>query len=522
MRRLLAAVVAVFALVAAGCGGGSHTTLTVLAGSELKDLQPLLGQIEHATGVRLQLDYVGTLDGTQQLIAGGDTHDLAWFSHSKYLQLLQQEKGLKVVHAETPIMLSPVVLGVKHSVAVRLGWSGSGKVTWSDIAEAAKAGRLRFAMTNPGSSNSGFTALVGVASAFAGSADALDAGRIDTQAMKDLFAGQKLTAGSSGWLADAYVQSQDRLDGMINYESVLLELNQSGKLHEKLDLIYPAEGIVTANYPLLLLDESRRAAYDKLVEYLLSPDFQEAMMKQTLRRPVTPGVMLDPRLPHRLLVELPFPATVKTINAILFAYLNKARPPAHATFVLDISGSMGSNGKIESLRRALSGLTGLDTTVTGVFSQFHDREQLSFIRFSSSTYPPVDFTVEGTDTQTGAYARIRSFVDGLKPYGGTAIYSALIEAYRVTAKAQATDPSRYYSIVLMTDGENNAGPDAAAFKRFYNALPARARQIRTFTVLFGDASAQALTQIAELTGGKLFDARSASLSSVFKDIRGYQ
>ena len=287
MRRLLAAVVAVFALVAAGCGGGSHTTLTVLAGSELKDLQPLLGQIEHATGVRLQLDYVGTLDGTQQLIAGGDTHDLAWFSHSKYLQLLQQEKGLKVVHAETPIMLSPVVLGVKHSVAVRLGWSGSGKVTWSDIAEAAKAGRLRFAMTNPGSSNSGFTALVGVASAFAGSADALDAGRIDTQAMKDLFAGQKLTAGSSGWLADAYVQSQDRLDGMINYESVLLELNQSGKLHEKLDLIYPAEGIVTANYPLLLLDESRRAAYDKLVEYLLSPDFQEAMMKQTLRRPVS-------------------------------------------------------------------------------------------------------------------------------------------------------------------------------------------------------------------------------------------
>jgi Ca-activated chloride channel homolog len=522
VRRLLCLLaLAVIALAAAGCGG-SGTTLTVLAGSELKDLEPFLGQIKDATGVRLKLDYVGTLDGTQQLVSGNDNHDLAWFSHSKYLQLLQQESGTKVVHAETPIMLSPVVLGVKHSVAAKLGWGGAHRVTWRDIAEAAKSGKLRFAMTNPGSSNSGFTALVGVASAFAGSADALDAGHIDTQAMSDLFAGQKLTAGSSGWLADAYVQSQDQLDGMINYESVLLELNESGELHEKLDLIYPQEGIITANYPLLLLDESKRAEYDKVVKFLLSSDFQQEMMKQTLRRPVTPGVELDSRLPRQTLVELPFPATVKTIDAILFAYSNKARTPAHATFVLDVSGSMGDDGKIQALRRALSGLTGLDTSLTGVFSRFHDREQLTFIRFSDQTYPPVDFTVEGTDTNAGAYPEIRSFVDSLSPRGGTAIYSALIEAYQNALRAKAADPARYYSIVLMTDGQNNSGAGADDFLRFYGSLPASGRQIRTFTVLFGDASAKALTKIANLTGGKLFDARSTSLSSVFKEIRGYQ
>src|SRR5262249_27148388 len=184
-RALCLLALALVAFGAAGCGGSS-TTLTVLAGSELEDLEPLLGQIQDAIGVRLKLDYVGTLDGTQQIVSGKDSHDLAWFSHSKYLQLLQQESGKKVVHAETPIMLSPVVLGVKHTVAVRLGWTGSRPVTWRDIAEAAKAGRLRFAMTNPGSSNSGFTALVGVASAFAGSADALDAGGIDPKAMADL------------------------------------------------------------------------------------------------------------------------------------------------------------------------------------------------------------------------------------------------------------------------------------------------------------------------------------------------
>src|SRR5262249_36509863 len=158
------------------------------------DLVPLLPRIEDETGIKLQFDYIGTLDGTQQIIGGHDKHDLAWFSHSKYLDLLQTEQNVKVVHAETPIMLSPVVLGVKHSVAEKLGWAGNAKVTWRDIAEAADAGKFRFAMTNPGASNSGFTALLGVAAAFAGSADALNAGQIDKKAMKQLFAGQKLTA----------------------------------------------------------------------------------------------------------------------------------------------------------------------------------------------------------------------------------------------------------------------------------------------------------------------------------------
>src|SRR5262249_9205474 len=148
------------------------------------------------------------------------------------------------------------------------------------------------------------------------SADALNSGQIDTKGLRDLFAGQKLTAGSSGFLADAFVTSQSRLDGMINYESVLLSLNASGKLQEKLDLIYPREGIITANYPLLLLNDSKRKAYDKLTTYLLSRHFQQRMMRTTLRRPVTPGVPLDSRLPRALLVELPFPSSVSTIDAI--------------------------------------------------------------------------------------------------------------------------------------------------------------------------------------------------------------
>ena len=74
----------------------------------------------------------------------------------------------------------------------------------------------------------------------------------------------------------------------------------------------------------------------------------------------------------------------------------------------------------------------------------------------------------------------------------------------------------------MTDGENNSGIRADDFLSSYRALPAQARRIRTFPILFGEASSDALQRIADATGGKLFDARSASLSEIFKEIRGYQ
>lgn len=521
--RFLVIVIVSLGMLAGCSGGASEETMTVIGGSELKDLEPLLPEIERQTGVKLALDYVGTLEGAEQIMSGSDMHDLAWFSHSKYLELLQQDRGEHRVKASERIMLSPVVLGVKQSVAKRLGWAAEKPVTWRDIAQASVTGRLRFAMTNPASSNSGFTALVGVASAFAGSADALNGGEIDKQAMKDFFKGQKLTAGSSGFLADAFVGSQDSLDGLINYESVLLSLNEEEKLREKLVLIYPSEGIITADYPLLLLDETKRESYDKLVEFLQSPEFQAKLTKATLRRPATAGVAPDARLPEALLVELPFPSTAKTIDAILLSYLNEARPPAHATFVIDTSGSMADDDKIGDLREALGNLAGLDSSLTGRFSHFHDRERITFIQFSSEIAPARDFTITDSAANGESFRNIRAYVDNLRTDGGTAIFKALIAGYRNAAAQQADDPSRYHSIVLMTDGLNNAEqPPVSAFLDFYARLPAQARKIRTFAIVFGDASPEELQTVADATGGRVFDARDSTLASIFKDIRGYQ
>ena len=517
----VAFVLATTGMVACGGGGGGENpadTLTVLAGSEIKDLEPLLPKLEDQTGVHLQLDFSGSIDGAQSILSGNPA-DAAWFSLGNYLTLAQGDEH-KVLDS-TRIMLSPVVIGVKQSVARKFGWENNPNVTWQDIAEKAKAGQFRYAMTNPAASNSGFSALVGVASAFAGTGNALTENDIDVDQLKQFFAGQRVTAGSSGFLADSFVRSQSSLDGMINYESILLELNKSGQLNEPLDLIYPKDGIITADYPLMLLNSAKRSLYQKTVNFFLQPAQQQWIMQNTDRRPVIPQVKPDSRFTRQVLVELQFPSTLTVINALLEAYLNEIAPPSHAIFVLDTSGSMNGS-RLEALQRALTGLTGLDSSLTGKFAQFRAREDLTFITFSTRVGYVKNFTVDTTDPNGPSLTAVRDFVNGLTAGGNTAIFTALDEAYHQAVTALHQDPTRLTSIVLMTDGENNSGLSFDRFVSDYRSLGAAAQNVRTFPVLFGDADPQELHEVADETGGEVFDGRSASLSEVFKEIRGFQ
>jgi Ca-activated chloride channel family protein len=521
----LARWIAVVALTAilAGCSGNATppepaNTIHILAGSELKDLAPLVPDIEKATGIHLAMSYAGTLDGAERIVTG-DKSDFAWFASSKYLDLLQGSTRRVVAQQRT--MLSPVILGVKDSTARRLGWVNNPSVTWRDVALAAKSGQFHFAMTDPSASNTGFSALVGVASAFAASGNALTAADVKAPELKDFFSGQTLTAGSSGFLSESYVRSEASLDGIINYESILLSLNSAGKLHEKLDLVYPREGIITADYPLMLLNSAKRSAYDKLTAYLRTPDLQRRIMTTTSRRPAIPEVTPDSRFPTQVLVELPFPSSLDVVNSLLLAYLNEIRLPSHAVFVLDVSGSM-DGPRITALKKALTNLTGLDTSVSGQFARFRAREAITIVTFSSAVQDTRNFNITDPNPNGPDMSALRDYINSLKAGGNTAIYDALEEAYVVAGAAKTQDPNRFYSIVLMTDGENNNGRDSNQFLRDYHSFSSSTRAIKTFTVLFGEASPQALKDIAGTTGGTVFDSRTVSLSQVFKEIRGYQ
>ncbi|TCO54978.1 vWA domain-containing protein [Actinocrispum wychmicini] len=502
-------------------------TLRVLAGSELADMQPILDKAAQATGVKVTFTFTGTLEGAEQLASGtaAGKYDATWFSSNRYLQSVPDAN--KRLGNQVKIMNSPVVLGLSRSVVQRLGWEGK-QVTWGQIAEAAGSKAFTYGMTDPSASNSGFSALVGVASALAGTGTAVTADQIAavSPALTKFFSAQALSAGSSGWLSDAYTKRTtgadpgQKVDGLVNYESVLLSMNAGGKLSEPLSIVYPSDGVVTADYPLTLLSDANddaRSAHQRLTDYLRTPDVQRQVMDTTRRRPAVPGVTLSDQFVQRDLIELPFPTGHEAIDALLSAYFNKIRRPSRTLYVLDTSGSMEGD-RIKGLRSALTGLTGADNTLVGRYRSFHNREEITLLPFNSKPSAPQTFTIPETAPEA-ELGKVKGFAAGLDAAGGTAIYDSLTRAYQILGGA---DPDHFTSIVLMTDGENTNGTGLSGFKSTFQALPEAARHIPVFTVLFGEGSPDELNQVATLTGGKVFDARNTPLANVFQEIRGYQ
>ncbi len=532
MRRRLAAAVALAATLfgASACTEDpdhakpeqtsyQEGTLRVLASSELSDMDEVLKAAKAATGITVELSMSGTLDAVEQIASGkaDGKYDAVWLSSNDYLRLRPEAAGK--LSSETPVMSSPVALGVKPEALARLGWKPE-SVTWSAVHEAVAGGKLTYGMTDPVRSNSGFSALISVASGLSGAQAALtDADVAKAQPkLKEFFTGQKLTSGSSGWLATAYGQ-RGNVDALVNYESVLLSMNRDAKTD--LTVIRPLDGVVTAHYPLTLLTSAPAGARESgrvLTEYLRGAEAQKAITEKTFRRPVAAGVTPAAGLAPDKRRELPFPGTRSVADGLLASYENELRRPSRTVYVLDTSGSMAEEDRIGRLKAALTDLTGTGSSGTG--ERFRDREEVTLLPFGDKVKKVRTHAVEPGNPGPALDA-IRADVKALQPEGGTAIYSSLEAAYQQLGKG-STDA--FTSIVLMTDGENTAGVGAKHFDAFYAGLPDAQKHTPVFAVLFGDSDRKELAHITELTGGRLFDATegNGSLDGAFEEIRGYQ
>jgi Ca-activated chloride channel homolog len=510
---------------------------TVLATTDLRDTLPLEEMVLKATGVRLKFKFGGTMESTEAVLGGESKADAAWFANAKYL--LSSPQGQGRVKLQEKIMLSPIVIGVSESEARKIGWDKANlKLTWKDIANAAKSGKLTYALSNPATSNQGFMALMGVVAAASGKSEALAATDVDRSAIADFLKGYKLPGDNSTYLSEQFILQQNtRVNAFINYESWLLSLNASGKLREKLQLIYPFEGVSTADYPFMLLDEARRADYLKVVDYLKGDVAQTWLARQTLRRPIRAEVAakVEDLLPKQgLQVELPFSPDRALADGLIAAYLNEFRTPIASTFVLDTSGSMQGQRR-EQLVKAIHYIAGADASLTGRIAKLTNRERLWLQPFANSPYGDMAFEVpasaastKGIQEQSDSEAKqkvladVRNFADGLDMKGGTALYDAVYQSLRRMLDEKQKNPKYQYSVVAFTDGENTQGRGLEDFKRDYAALPEDVKGIPVFWVLFGEGNEAALKDLAKLTGGRVFDARKTPLYSVFKDIRAYQ
>ncbi|AZQ37059.1 VWA domain-containing protein [Streptomyces cyaneochromogenes] len=477
-------------------------TLRVLASSELSDMAPVLDRIADDTGIKVRPTYMGTLDAVELLAKGraNGQYDALWLSSNDYLRL-RPEAAKKVV-SETSVMSSPVAIGVRSTTLGELGWKPD-DVTWSQIEQAVQEGRLTYGMTDPARSNSGFATLVSVASALSGAQSALNDADVTeaTPRLKEFFKGQKLTSGSSGWLATAY-KRRGSVDALLNYESVLKGI-------PGLTVIRPKDGVVTADYPLSSLASTNAATRDdvrRLTEALRTEDVQRLITERTHRRPVVASVAPASGLDPGRRRELPFPGSRSVADGLLDAYENELRRPSRTVYVLDTSGSMEGD-RLAQLKQALADLTG----------DFREREEVTLMPFGSEVKSVRTHVVEPAGPKAGL-AGIREDTEALSAEGDTAIYTSLEKAYDHLGAGRDT----FTSIVLMTDGENTTGAEAADFDAFYAGLDRDRRETPVFPILFGDSDESELEHIAELTGGRLFDAQEGSLDGAFEEIRGYQ
>lgn len=515
--------------------------LQVLATSDLKDVEPLAEQIRKATGVDVQFRFGGTMESTQEVLsgdsAGKPAPDVAWFANAKYL--LSDAAGQRKVKLQEKIMLSPIAVGVSESDAARHGWTRpDARLTWADITRAAKAGKLQYALSNPATSNQGFMALLGVVAAAGGKGEALSAADVDRGAIADFLKGYKIVGDNSTYLAEQFTKGQGtRANAFINYESWLLSLNASGKLREPLHLIYPFEGVSTADYPFMLLNDARRADYQKVVDYLKGDAAQLWLARQTLRRPIRPelAAQVADILPARgVQVELPFSPDRQLADGLIDAYLNEFRRPIASTFVLDTSGSMQGQRR-EQLVEAIHYLAGADASLTGRVAKLTNRERLWFLPFSDRVREPVPFEIPAgsriakgvlpqadTEAKLAELKRVRDAADALQMAGGTALYDAVLAGLEQMLEERKRHPEYQYSVVAFTDGKSNMGRRLDAFRRAYEQMPEDVRGIPVFMVLFGEAAEGDLKELVAITGGKVFDARKTPLYAVFKDIRAYQ
>ncbi len=76
-------------------------------------MAPVLDQVRKSTGITVRPTYIGTLDAVDLLAKGkaDKTYDALWLSSNDYLRL--RPDAAKKIVSETPVMSSPVAIGVR-------------------------------------------------------------------------------------------------------------------------------------------------------------------------------------------------------------------------------------------------------------------------------------------------------------------------------------------------------------------------------------------------------------------------
>ena len=496
--------------------GNGRQSLRILSGSENQELEPILEDFSRESGIRVEMTYQGSLDIMRALEQDEIAYDAVWPASSLWLNV--GDTGHRVKHGES-ISISPVVFGIRQSLAEELGFVGR-EVSVRDILDAITAGKLKFCMTSATQSNSGASAYIGFLYALLGNPDMITEEDLENEQLQSdiqaLLSGVDRSSGSSDWLKDMFLEGG--YDAMVNYECLIIQANEEleSRGEETLYVVYPYDGLTLADSPLGYVDngdDDKETAFLELQEYLLSEDVQNEIQR-TGRRTGYTGISDENRdvfrtdwgvQPDRVLSTMRMPSTDVLFQA-LNLYQTDFKKPSLSIYCLDYSGSMSGKGN-EQLVAAMEQLL-IQENAEKNFLQASKDEVNVLIFFDDQVL--AEYTAVGSGTELEAlYDRVESQDTG----SGTDMYVAAEEALQVLSHY---DLSQYTpAVILMTDGMSGGSFDA--FMEQYQEL---GEDVPVFSIMFGDADSEQLEELAAATNARVFDGRE-DLIDAFRKVKGY-
>ena len=496
--------------------GNGRQSLRILSGSENQELEPILEDFSRESGIRVEMTYQGSLDIMRVLEQDEIAYDAVWPASSLWLNV--GDTGYRVKHGES-VSISPVVFGIRHSLAEELGFVGR-EVSVRDILDAITAGKLKFCMTSATQSNSGASAYIGFLYALLGNPDMITEEDLENEQLQSdiqaLLSGVDRSSGSSDWLKDMFLEGG--YDAMVNYECLIIQANEEleSRGEETLYVVYPYDGLTLADSPLGYVDngdDDKETAFLELQEYLLSEDVQNEIQR-TGRRTGYTGILDENRdvfrtdwgvQPDRVLSTMRMPSTDVLFQA-LNLYQTDFKKPSLSIYCLDYSGSMSGKGN-EQLVAAMEQLL-IQENAEKNFLQASKDEVNVLIFFDDQVL--AEYTAVGSGTELEAlYDKVESQDTG----SGTDMYVAAEEALQVLSHY---DLSQYTpAVILMTDGMSGGSFDA--FMEQYQEL---GEDVPVFSIMFGDADSEQLEELAAATNARVFDGRE-DLIDAFRKVKGY-
>ena len=468
-------------------------------------------------------------------IAAGILKPVAWSpASSLWGRLLNYRADRELTADDAPsIVRTPLVIAMWEPMARVLGWPDE-QIGFADILGLARSkagwaayghpefGDFKLVHTNPNFSTSGLSAVVAEYSAATGKREGLLEEDIDGSARRKvreiersivhygdttLFVADQMREGGPSYASAAAME-----------EVTLLDFNRDRAGQPKLVAIYPKEGTFFSDNPFFILDgewvtNAQRAGAEAFESYLadrVTPelaaesDFRPADLSEPPAGSIATANGADPSQPRKTL-SLPSPEVLAKIRAAW----RQDRKPANAMLVIDVSGSMADQDRLE---RAKQGLR--------VFlDQIQPDDHVGLIAFDDQVHRllPVRPFSETREA-------LERTISGLQPEGGTAFRDATYRAFN-EVDALAGRGNRINAVVVLTDGEDT--DSARSLRSVVHALSSQgdsASQVRVYTIAYSataEGAADALKEIAEASGGQAYEGDTEDIERVYRAISSF-